>query len=156
MLINGNDTEEVYRVISEEIEGCGNEEVVKWYQEAKKDQCPKISKMMGWIKHAFVLSLRYLRLAKDEVLDGMYYEKCIKETLKGGGDTDTNACIVGGVIGAMIGFSKLPETPKEKVLGWPTSIKDGIKRDDFLKPSKHAEKLIKKLYDLAPEELHIK
>jgi len=25
-----------------------------------------------------------------------------------GGDTDTNACIVGGLVGSMVGFKKLP------------------------------------------------
>ena len=31
----------------------------------------------------------------------------LKETIRVGGDTDTNACIVGGMIGAYVGFSKL-------------------------------------------------
>lgn len=32
----------------------------------------------------------------------------MKETLLYGGDTDTNACIVGGLIGALTGESNLP------------------------------------------------
>lgn len=32
----------------------------------------------------------------------------MKNVISQGGDTDTNACIVGGVIGSMIGFQKLP------------------------------------------------
>lgn len=33
----------------------------------------------------------------------------MKNVISEGGDTDTNACIVGGVIGAVIGFKNLPE-----------------------------------------------
>jgi len=30
------------------------------------------------------------------------------KVIRQGGDTDTNACIVGGVIGSIVGFKKLP------------------------------------------------
>ena len=33
-----------------------------------------------------------------------------------GGDTDTNACIVGGMIGAAVGLSNIPSTMKDPVL----------------------------------------
>lgn len=39
----------------------------------------------------------------------LYYQKAIYETLMLGGDTDTNACIVGGMIGACVGFHNLPD-----------------------------------------------
>ena len=31
------------------------------------------------------------------------FERAIQETISLGGDTDTNACIVGGMMGALIG-----------------------------------------------------
>ncbi len=30
------------------------------------------------------------------------------KTIREGGDTDTNACIVGGLVGAILGFKNLP------------------------------------------------
>lgn len=33
----------------------------------------------------------------------------IKEVISKGGDTDTNACIVGGLVGSMVGFRNLPQ-----------------------------------------------
>jgi len=33
-----------------------------------------------------------------------------------GGDTDTNACIVGGIIGALVGFSNIPRYMIDKLL----------------------------------------
>ncbi|NER95278.1 MAG: ADP-ribosylglycohydrolase family protein, partial [Symploca sp. SIO1B1] len=40
----------------------------------------------------------------------------IRETLTGGGDTDTNACIVGGLIGAAGGATAIPEAMQQSVL----------------------------------------
>ena len=36
----------------------------------------------------------------------LYFES-IKETISLGGDTDTNACIVGGMVGAYVGISNI-------------------------------------------------
>ena len=35
------------------------------------------------------------------------YDYVMRETIRCGGDTDTNACIVGGMIGAVIGFKRI-------------------------------------------------
>jgi ADP-ribosylglycohydrolase len=38
-----------------------------------------------------------------------FFERCLYETNMLGGDTDTNGAIVGGMIGALVGFSRIPE-----------------------------------------------
>ena len=40
------------------------------------------------------------------------------EILKKGGDTDTNACIVGGLIGAVIGEKNIPKNMLVKCLNY--------------------------------------
>jgi ADP-ribosylglycohydrolase len=40
----------------------------------------------------------------------------IKKIISEGGDTDTNACIVGGLIGSILGFKKLPKEYLKKML----------------------------------------
>lgn len=71
----------------------------------------------GWVKIGFTHAFRHLFL-------GTSYLDALKETLEGGkisvlssfsidgcqigGDTDTNACIVGGLIGACCGVDSLP------------------------------------------------
>ena len=40
----------------------------------------------------------------------------MKKTIEKGGDTDTNAAIVGSMIGAIFGFSKLPTKYLTKIL----------------------------------------
>lgn len=43
------------------------------------------------------------------------YLHAMKETIRCGGDTDTNACIVGGIVGAAIGFKRIPSFHVGKV-----------------------------------------
>jgi ADP-ribosyl-[dinitrogen reductase] hydrolase len=64
---------------------------------------------IGHVKHAFVLAFHFLR-AKASYVDS------IQHTLLLGGDTDTNACIVGGLIGALHGISNIPRDMVDKVL----------------------------------------
>jgi hypothetical protein len=40
----------------------------------------------------------------------------MKRTIREGGDTDTNACIVGGLIGSIIGYKQLPKEYMKKLL----------------------------------------
>jgi ADP-ribosylglycohydrolase len=37
-----------------------------------------------------------------------FFKKALKETINLGGDTDTNACIVGGMVGALVGLKSIP------------------------------------------------
>lgn len=54
-----------------------------------------------------------------------------KKVISVGGDTDTNACVVCAVIGALVGFKNLPTNMVGKVLSFDCT-KDTIKRDKFL------------------------
>jgi ADP-ribosyl-[dinitrogen reductase] hydrolase len=56
---------------------------------------------IGWLKIAFCYSFHYLWKKTP-------YEKALKDILFKGGDTDTNAAIVGGLIGAIDGFDSIP------------------------------------------------
>jgi len=46
--------------------------------------------------------------AFNSLLSDMKYEDYIKSIIKRGGDTDTNACIAGAMIGCAVGFNNLP------------------------------------------------
>jgi hypothetical protein len=41
-------------------------------------------------------------------LNTEYFKNSLKFVIKQGGDTDTNACIIGGLMGALVGFDQLP------------------------------------------------
>ena len=49
------------------------------------------------------------------------YAKAIESTIRCGGDTDTVAAIVGGIVGAGVGTEGLPFAWKERLFEWPRS-----------------------------------
>lgn len=76
--------------------------------------------MEGFIKHGIVLSyyflLRHDRVKFEEKKE--FYYKAMRYTTQLGGDTDTNACIVGGMIGALVGFRNIPVYMIDKLLAF--------------------------------------
>lgn len=66
---------------------------------------------IGWAKIAFSYGMQELfklTKTKQPPLDQRYYKSVIREIILEAGDTDTNASIVGGLLGALVGFSNLP------------------------------------------------
>jgi len=65
---------------------------------------------MGWSKIALSYGLRSLKQICEKRIDydQDIFSAHIKEIMGRGGDTDTNASIVGGMLGAITGFKKLP------------------------------------------------
>ena len=81
----------------------------------------------GYLQWAITLAFYHLRKRTG-------YRQAIKETIQMGGDTDTNAAIVGGIVGAMDGASKIPEEMSEPVLNYKYMLGEiiGYERPDFL------------------------
>eukprot|EP00920_Eleutheroschizon_duboscqi_P038712 GHVT01092930.1.p1 GENE.GHVT01092930.1~~GHVT01092930.1.p1 ORF type:complete len:431 (-),score=47.08 GHVT01092930.1:5845-7137(-) len=63
----------------------------------------------GWCRWAFTFSLAHL-------MAGTKWPVAIREIIKWGGDTDTNACIAGGLLGAAQGIAKIPDNMISAVL----------------------------------------
>ena len=59
---------------------------------------------------AFYMLLRYGKYDENS------FGKAIKETISLGGKTGSNACVVGGMIGALVGKGKSPLGMREKIL----------------------------------------
>ncbi|CAI7820838.1 unnamed protein product [Closterium sp. NIES-53] len=60
------------------------------------------TQFLGWVKWGFLLAFYHL-------LRRSSYEEAIEDTLVRGGDTDTNAAIVGGMVGALHGVEGMEE-----------------------------------------------
>lgn len=73
------------------------------------------------------------------------FEEALRDTISRGGDTDTNAAIVCGLIGALHGASKIPEAFKAAVLA---NNEQTAGRPDFLVPSS-VPQLTEKLLEAA-------
>lgn len=65
---------------------------------------------IGWVRHAFVLAMHCLRNYEYG------FEKAIELTLMKGGDTDTNASIVGALLGGLYGEPEIPLYMKNPVM----------------------------------------
>ena len=104
---------------------------------AKEDRDVLIEGRTGWVIIAFSLAFYYLK-------NNYTYENAIKDTLYIGGDTDTNAAIVGGLVGARWGIDGIPSEWKSK----------GIRFDNFrqdfteLKDVNELEEMIENLVNL--------
>ena len=102
-----------------------NPEVVSWLADAKANVPVGYAPQIGFVRFGFTHAFRHLLL-------GSSYADAIHETLLGGGDTDTNACIVGGLIGAAEGADAIPKAWREVVQGCNTHL--GQARPAFLHP----------------------
>ncbi len=69
---------------------------------------------MGWAKIAFTYGVKHMKKLIHEKSQNKQsfnpddYQEILFAVLKQAGDTDTNGAIVGGLIGAIIGFKNLP------------------------------------------------
>jgi ADP-ribosyl-[dinitrogen reductase] hydrolase len=110
---------------------------------------PQNSSNTGYIGLAFQLALYQLfRVPQLPFLDAM------KETLEYGGDTDTNCCIVGGLLGARCGLGKMPQDLVQLVLECTTHAGDPKrKRPNEFVPGRCLLGEINALLDVAPLSL---
>lgn len=101
----------------------GNPEVLEWLDGARENRDVGYAPQIGFVKYGFTHAFRHLALRSQ-------YEDALAETLAGGGDTDTNACIVGGLLGALHGIDGIPLQMRDAVLECDTS--QGQPRPEFL------------------------
>jgi ADP-ribosylglycohydrolase len=100
-----------------------NDEVRDWLREADERAPVDFLSQIGFVKIAFVNAFQHL-------LQESSYERTIRETLQKGGDTDTNACIAGALVGAATGANGIPEPMKSAVLDCDT--RQGRPRPEYL------------------------
>lgn len=70
------------------------DEVRSWLDNAAAGRLPPFHPQAGFVRIAFTHAFHHLLQRTPHV-------QALRETLSGGGDTDTNACIVGGLLGAL-------------------------------------------------------
>lgn len=123
--------------------------VAQWVHDAKSKKY--ISKLncddddIGYCKYGFILALHFL-------YHNASFVDAIKATLLKGGDTDTNAAIVGGMIGALHGASHIPDYMSRPVLNFDCTADTGRKR-----PNKYSAKNLESLaYSLIRAESEVR
>lgn len=127
----------------------------KGFQQAQ-NVLPKASgQHIGDLRIAFAWSLYFL-------LNFQGYDKCMREVLILGGDTDTNAAIVGGMVGALCGVGSIDRKMVEKLLAFRCDSQENIERflvkhvrPDFLIPGKGLPHIVEDLIRHAPTRLRV-
>lgn len=92
-------------------------EVAGWLEDAINGDLPLAWPFAGFVRIAFTYAFFHLN-------QGSSYRAAISDTLLRGGDTDTNACIVGGLIGAYRGINKLLVSEATSKLIFPVMMCD--------------------------------
>jgi ADP-ribosyl-[dinitrogen reductase] hydrolase len=114
------------------------DEIVEWLGLARDNADAEYLPHAGFVKHGFVHAFRHLNL-------GTSYAEALCETLLGGGDTDTNACIVGGLVGALHGESGIPGSLAEAVMTCDTE--EGRPRPVWLQTREQLPRLLEALVE---------
>lgn len=117
LINNPGDAEGAIKKV-ESMDAC--DKVRQWLEDSKSEQ-GDCKQNIGHVKHAFTLAFHFLRKKTE-------YEDAIAETLIKGGDTDTNAAIVGGMMGALHGFEGVPEYMLGPVIRFDCSEHDDRKK----------------------------
>jgi ADP-ribosyl-[dinitrogen reductase] hydrolase len=86
-----------------------NQLVLNWLNQAIEGNIDPVTKQIGFVKHGFTLAFHFLAYQYS-------YKEAIVQTLLRSGDTDTNACIVGGLIGASVGGEAIPKNSMQTLI----------------------------------------
>jgi ADP-ribosyl-[dinitrogen reductase] hydrolase len=164
-IIRTNNRKEAVQIASQWVSANACQDVQTWMNEALltdnfipfrcdvlDDGSPTTDGAIAFIRWAFANAFRKLKnWSGVDVLNENMWIESIKEIMIGGGDTDTNAAICGGILGAS-GIELIPKGLIEKVLGCKTenNLADpGFGRPDFLS-AKHLTNYAQELVKLAP------
>jgi ADP-ribosyl-[dinitrogen reductase] hydrolase len=123
LMNNPGDSKGAFRTAEEWAEKLDNSEVRHWLSQAADGEDVGYSPHIGFVRYGFTHAFRHLKKQTS-------YTESVFETLFGGGDTDTNACIVGGLVGALHGEEGIPARMRKALYCCDT--RRGRPRPEFL------------------------
>jgi ADP-ribosyl-[dinitrogen reductase] hydrolase len=130
------DSEGAFQTAEEWAEKLGSREVREWLSGAVRNEDAGYAPHIGFVRYGFSHAFRHLKNQTP-------YAEAILETLAGGGDTDTNACIVGGLAGALHGEEAIPAHMREALYRCDT--RQGRPRPEFLQTRVQLPGLLERL-----------
>lgn len=133
LILHPSDAQGAFLAAETALDSTDAEEVRSWLADAKHGNLPDFYPMAGFVRIGFTHA--FYHLARNSS-----YVDAISTTLLGGGDTDTNACIVGGMVGALHGIQAIPEPMRSAVTRCDTL--KGRPRPEWLRPTKVEELIL--------------
>jgi len=110
LINNPKDSHGCINVVKTYIDNNITSSVREWFYESMND-IHHAQNNIGHVKWAFLMAFYHLKWSST-------YEDAIFQTLSKGGDTDTNAAIVGGIIGALHGIEGIPQYMYQPVMNF--------------------------------------
>ncbi|WP_170285883.1 ADP-ribosylglycohydrolase family protein [Propionivibrio limicola] len=123
LMLNHGDHRGAFAAAHGVLDAVEAREVRAWLQEAERGDLPAFYPSAGFVRIAFTHAFHHL-------LNKTSYYEALAIILSGGGDTDTNACIVGGLLGALHGAQGIPELMRSALLN--CDVKKGQLRPEWL------------------------
>lgn len=118
LILNPHDHHGAIALADEVLEAASDNSghvVRSWLVEARQGELPSCYPQPGFVRIAFTHAFHQLLFAQS-------FEAGLQAVLSGGGDTDTNACIAGGLLGARFGYSEIPRRMTAAVEGCDVSL----------------------------------
>lgn len=125
LVLNPGDGLGAFDAALDALAGSDAGEVREWMLDARNGDVPAFHPQAGYVRIAFTNAFFHLQNASS-------YKEALFKTLLKGGDTDTNACIVGGLLGALHGVTGIPDLMRKKLISCDTSL--GNPRPEWLHP----------------------
>lgn len=120
LLMRGATPQETLRLVSDYvIEEVQSETVKQWFLYDSHELPQTCTREIGHVRWAFTLAIYFLRNPS------VSYEDAICQTLQKGGDTDTNACIVGGLVAC---YQPIPDAMLRPVLEFDCTTYEYVPR----------------------------
>ena len=116
LILNPSDAEGAFAVAYSYLQSTMNE-AAEWMENAIEGVLPDAHPQAGYVRIAFTYAFYHLKQRSS-------FRAALSDTLARGGDTDTNACIVGGLIGAYRGINKLIESEATRKMIYPVLMCD--------------------------------
>jgi ADP-ribosyl-[dinitrogen reductase] hydrolase len=123
-LLHGFSPQDTLQIVTDYVDHyITSEDVKEWFYEFSLDINSLDCKVnIGHVKYAFVLAIYFLRNPD------ISYEEAIYRTLIKGGDTDTNACIVGGLVAC---YQPIPDYMANPVLEFDCTVEGLIRPPQY-------------------------
>lgn len=124
LILNESDNIGAFNAALAVVDNSNGQEVDGWLRDAQQGYLPTFYPRSGFVRIAFTHAFFHL-------YNNTPYLEALQAILAGGGDTDTNACIAGGLIGASCGLSEIPKSMINAVIQCDTQ-KGSRPRPDWL------------------------
>ena len=136
-LIHGGTPEQAYAAQAEFIKISS---IADWLRELEEGNLQPPNRKIGWVKIAYQQAFLHLRKKTP-------FSDALRAVVSQGGDTDTNVCIVGMLLGARDGLSNLDQNLVGKLLSCNTNL--GQPRPEFLHTNLGIHSLIDQMLENA-------